>query len=84
MSEVVAADYGFHLFEVVERWPAENPALEEVTPEIRRRLREAAADDRLRGLFADAQSRYTVAVYDRNLPFNYRGSFPISRPHEER
>ncbi len=84
VSEVVAADYGFHLFEVVERWPAENPALEEVTPEIRRRLREAAADDRLRGLFADAQSRYTVAVYDRNLPFNYRGSFPISRPHEER
>ena len=34
-------------------------------------------------LFADAQSRYTVAVYDRNLPFNYRGSFPTSRPHEE-
>ena len=57
----------------------------EQPPESRRVfLREAAADDRLRGLFADAQSRYTVAVYDRNLPFNYRGSFPISRPHEER
>lgn len=84
VSEVVAADYGFHLFEVVERWPAESSTLDEAGPEIRRRLREAAADARLRALFADAESRYTVAVYDRNLPFNYRGSFPISRPHEER
>lgn len=84
VSEVVAADYGFHLFEVVERWPAESQALEAVTPEIRLRLRETAADARLKALFADAQSRYTVTVYDRNLPFNYRGSLPISRPHEER
>jgi parvulin-like peptidyl-prolyl isomerase len=84
VSDVVAADYGFHLFEVVERWPAESPAKEEVAPEIERRLREIGADARLRTLFADAQSRYTVVVYDRNLPFNYRGSFPISRPHEER
>lgn len=84
VSEVVAADYGFHLFQVVERWPAEIPSLAQVEPEIRKRLREAGADARLKTLFADAQSRYTVAVYDRNLPFNYRGSFPISRPHEER
>ncbi len=83
VSDVVAADYGFHIFEVVERWPAERPLAAEVAPEIRLRLREAAADARLRALFADAQSRYTVAVYDRNLPFNYRGSLPISRPHEE-
>jgi hypothetical protein len=84
VSDVVAADYGFHLFEVVERWPAENAALDDVAPEIRKRLRQASADARLRALFADAQSRYTVAVYDRNLPFNYQGSLPISRPHEER
>jgi parvulin-like peptidyl-prolyl isomerase len=84
VSDVVAADYGFHLFQVVERWPAENPELAQVEPEIRRRLRQESADARLEALFADAQSRYTVVVYDRNLPFNYRGSFPISRPHEER
>ncbi len=84
VSEVVSADYGFHLFEVVERWPAESPALDEVAPSIRQRLREASADARLQALFADAQSRYTVVVFDRNLPFNYQGSLPISRPHEER
>lgn len=84
VSDVVAAEYGFHVFQVVERWPAESPALAEVEPEIRKRLREAAADAHLDALFADARSRYTVAVFDRNLPFNYRGSFPISRPHEER
>ena len=84
VSDVLTADYGFHLFQVVERWPAESPALAQVEPEIRKLLREASADARLQALFADAQSRYTVSVYDRNLPFNYRGSFPISRPHEER
>ena len=84
VSEVVAADYGFHLFQVVERWPEESPSLAQVAPEIRQRLRGASADARVESLFADAQSRYTVLVYDRNLPFNYRGSFPISRPHEER
>ena len=84
VSDVVAADYGFHLFQVVERWPAETPELAQVEPEIRQRLRQESADARLEALFADAQSRYTVVVYDRNLPFNYRGSFPISRPHEER
>ena len=82
-SQVVPADYGFHVFEVVERWPEESPTAEEVAPEIRRRLRESTADARVEALFADA-SRYTVTVYDRNLPFNYRGAFPISRPHEER
>jgi parvulin-like peptidyl-prolyl isomerase len=84
VSDVLAADYGFHLFQVVERWPAESPTLAQVEPEIRQRLRQESADRRLEALFADAQSRYTVVVYDRNLPFNYRGSFPISRPHEER
>ncbi|MEO8275555.1 MAG: peptidyl-prolyl cis-trans isomerase [Thermoanaerobaculia bacterium] len=84
LSDVVPADYGFHIFQVVERLPAENPTLAEVEPTIRRQLREATADAHLKALFADAQSRYTVAVYDRNLPFNYRGSFPTSRPHEER
>ncbi len=84
VSEVLTADYGFHVFQVVERWPAESPTLAEVEPEIRKRLRQAGADNHLEALFADARSRYTVAVYDRNLPFNYRGSYPISRPHEER
>jgi hypothetical protein len=84
VSEVVSADYGFHVFQVVERWPAESPELAQLAPEIHRRLREASADARLKALFADAQSRYTVVVFDRNLPFNYKGSFPISRPHEER
>lgn len=84
VSEVVTADYGFHLFQVVERWPEESRTFAQAEPEIRQRLLQASADARVEALFADAQSRYTVVVYDRNLPFNYRGSFPISRPHEER
>jgi hypothetical protein len=42
------------------------------------------ADAALARLVADARSRYAVEVFDRNLPFAYRGSFPISRPYEKR
>ncbi len=81
VSEVLAADYGFHLFQVSERLPAEVPPLESVAAEIRRVLAGRRADERLRTLVAEARNRYTVAVYDRNLPFTYRGNFPISRPY---
>ena len=75
VSEVVAADYGFHLFQVIERLPAEVVPLEAVRPEIERRLRQEAADRRLDELIDEARRRYDVAVHDRNLPFNYRGRY---------
>ncbi len=84
VSEVVAADYGFHVFQVVETFPAESLPLAEAEPEIRGRLRQAAADRALSRLVAEARSRYTVLVYERNLPFNYRGAHPVARAHEDR
>lgn len=75
VSEVVAAEYGFHLFQVVERLPAEVVPLDEATPEIERRLRQDAADRRLERLVDEARRRYDVSVHDRNLPFNYRGRY---------
>jgi len=84
VSEVVEADYGFHLFLVERRLPANAPTLEEATPEIAERLRSEAADRTLSRLVAEAGSRYAVEVFDRNLPFAYRGSHPVSRPYENR
>lgn len=75
VSEVVAAEYGFHLFQVVERLPSEVVPLEEARAEILRRLQQEAADRRLDELIEQARRRYDVAVHDRNLPFNYRGRY---------
>jgi len=83
-SDVVEADYGFHVFRLLRRIPAEEPSLERVRDEIVRRLRSARTDAGLERLVADAGSRYAVQVFDRNLPFAYRGTYPVSRPYENR
>lgn len=75
VSEVVAAEYGFHLFHVVERLGAETVPLAEASAEIERRLRQEAADRRLERLVEEARQSYDVSVHDRNLPFNYRGRY---------
>ena len=75
VSSPVATDYGFHLFQVVERLPAGPVPLSAVAAEIRETLRRERADVRLAELVAEARGRYNVVVLDRNLPFNYQGLY---------
>jgi len=75
VSRLVPAEYGFHVFQVVSRSPAEVVPLDEAEDEIRERLRQERADRSLTALVADARHRYNVQVVDRNLPFEYRGSY---------
>ncbi|HEX4956125.1 MAG TPA: peptidylprolyl isomerase [Thermoanaerobaculia bacterium] len=75
LSAVIAADYGFHLFQVVEKLPAERLPLEAVRGQIRRRLAEDARRARLERLLLDARSRYNLELYAENLPFEYRGRY---------
>jgi len=75
VSEIVEADYGFHLFQVVERLPAEVLPLAAARGEIRDHLRQERADRRLAALAEEARNRYDVEVYERNLPFNYQGIY---------
>ncbi len=75
VSEVVPADYGFHLFQVVERYPAESAPLERVEAEIREILRRGDADRAFERLVEEARERYNVTLYERNLPFNYGGEY---------
>jgi parvulin-like peptidyl-prolyl isomerase len=82
VSPVLAAEYGFHVFQVVRRLPAETLPLEAARADVVRRLAGESADRAHRELVAAARSRYAVEVYDRNLPFNYRGAFPVARPYE--
>jgi parvulin-like peptidyl-prolyl isomerase len=75
VSPVVPAEYGFHLFQVIEREPAQKVPLAAAREEILARLRQQNADQLLRSLVQAARSRYNVKVYERNLPFGYAGSY---------
>ena len=73
VSEPVATDYGFHLFQVLERLPAGALPMSAVAGEIRETLRRERAEQRLAELVDEARGRYNVRVFGRNLPFNYHG-----------
>jgi len=84
VSEIVAADDGFYLARVERRHPERVPGLGEVRDEILRRIGGARADRAYARFLEEARSRYAVEVFDRNLSFVYRGSYPVSRPYETR
>jgi hypothetical protein len=75
VSAVVAADYGFHIFQVVERLPPEQMELARAEERIRQILRRQLVDDGIEELVAQAQERYNVQVFRRNIPFNYAGTY---------
>ncbi len=85
VSRVIPAPYGFHLFQVVARLPAEVMPFDEARGEIASRLRRERADRGLAALVRQARARYNAKVYERNLPFDYEGSYgEIHSPHPAR
>lgn len=72
-SDIVRADYGFHIFLVTERRSAESVPLADVTTEIRSELRSEDAHELRLRLVEEARSRYNTKVYASNLPFDYKG-----------
>jgi PPIC-type PPIASE domain len=81
VSRVMPADYGFHIFQVVERLPAAVAPLEAAGAEIAARLRRERADRARAALVQQARARYNARVYERNLPFEYEGSYGENHPH---
>ncbi len=75
VSDIVTADYGFLIFQVVERYPAETASLEQVAGEIRQALQRQHVDELVAGFVAEARARYNVKVFPDNFPFEYRGSY---------
>ena len=75
VSRVMPADYGFHIFQVLERLPAAVAPLEAAGAEIAARLRRERADRARASLVQQARARYNARVYERNLPFEYEGSY---------
>ena len=75
VSEVFAADYGYHVFQVLEHFPEEVVPLEQVAEQIRAELRRRFVDDAVASLVAEARGRYNVEVHRSNVPFDYRGFY---------
>ena len=75
VTDIVSADYGFHLFEVVERYPAELAPFHEVAPEIRRTLERQRIDGLVEAFIQEARERYNVTVFPANFPFDYQGEY---------
>ena len=75
VSEVIEADYGYHVFQVVARLPAGRWSLEEARPGITERLGRQGRRRALESLVQEARGRYNVEVFARNLPFNYEGKY---------
>ncbi len=74
ITQVLKAEYGYHLFLVEERSPAGVVPLEQVRDDIARRIVTERSDRALEELLREAQERYNVLVADRNLPFERSGS----------
>lgn len=68
-SEVLKAEYGFHVFRVAERLSAGVQPFEVVRPQIERTLVTAATDALLEDLVSQARDRYNVVIAEENLPF---------------
>ena len=82
VSEVMVADYGVHVFQVVQHLPAGIAPLSEVASEIRAELVDRNRQRALAQLVDEARERYNVRVFERNVPFNYQGEFDSNVQNE--
>lgn len=80
ISDIFPADYGFHLFQVVERFPADVVPLADVAGEIRSLLERQRLDELVASFIAEARGRYNVEIHRPNFPFDYRGSYVREDP----
>ena len=82
VSRVVPAEYGFHIFQVVERLPDAGDAAGRGAAVRSPPACGASSADRVRAsLVQQARARYNVQVYERNLPFEYEGSYGETHTH---
>lgn len=80
VSEVMTADYGFHVFQVVRHLSPGLAPLAEVSVQIFEELLQSQRQEALSRLVEEARGRYNVRVFERNVPFNYQGMYGADRP----
>jgi peptidyl-prolyl cis-trans isomerase C len=72
-SDIVEADYGFHIFFVARRLPAETQPLQAASDKLRSELSAARADAAVERLLEEARQRYNLVILTEKLPFTYEG-----------
>jgi parvulin-like peptidyl-prolyl isomerase len=75
ISDIVVAEYGFHIFQISERYPEAQRPLDSVFPEIVEELKEQKRGQIVQALLERAVKRYNMRLYERNLPFQYLGKY---------
>ncbi len=75
VTDIIPADYGFHLFQVMEHYPQEVVPFEQVEGEIRRTLERLSVDESVQGFIHEARERYNVMIFPANFPFDYQGDY---------
>lgn len=81
ISEIIAADYGFHIFQVVERYPEEVLPYAAAAPEIRQRLERERTEALHAEVLIEARRSCRAVVFSSNLPFPYRGIHDHTQDH---
>jgi len=74
-SGIIAAEYGFHLFQIAQRFPEAAASLDAAAPAIVELLEERKRGQTTRELLDRAVKRYNMRLYGRNLPFQYLGKY---------
>lgn len=75
ISGLISAEYGYHIFRVGERLPAETVPFENVEEQIRLALQRRHEDEVLASLIEEGWRRYAIQIYPENLPFQYEGEY---------
>ncbi len=83
VTDIITADYGFHLFQVVDRYPARIAPLEEVANTIRETLERQQVDEIIAGFIQEGRERYNVVVFPSNVPFDYQGDYAHRDTHRD-
>ncbi len=78
-SGIVEAEYGLHIFLVVDREPAHTVPLEEAAERIRAQLMRFDVDHRMEALVSEGRQRYNVEIYAQTIPFEYVGEYATAK-----
>ncbi len=72
ISPVIESSYGFHIFRVDKKYPAETISLEAATPSIKTRLMEVKSQSAVSRHLEELEARFNPVIYPENLPFLYK------------
>ena len=67
ISDVVTSDYGYHIFQLLDRRPARTRKLEEVASLIRERIQEQRSEEPLKQWFAKLRKKAQVSINELDL-----------------